>query len=128
METVKRIAASVKTRRTSQDNNPALVRNGNLTVETMAEHTSKNPRVEMLIKSTLLFQLLFSLIVWLSLRRPIGPSGVTWLYEEIDREWRDSLRTRNSGGVNHCWLRANTVWHSAKDNLFDGFESRLRGF
>ena len=63
IETVKRLAARVNTRRTNHDNNPSLVKKGNLTVAIKPKHTSSNPRVEMLANRTVLFQFFFSLIV-----------------------------------------------------------------
>ena len=78
IETVKRLAARVKTSRTNHDNNPSLVKKGNLTVAIKPKHTSNKPRAEMLFKRTVLFQFLFSLIVILSpawselLKRPLS--------------------------------------------------------
>ncbi len=63
IETVKRLAARVKTSRTNHANSPSLVKNGNLTVAIKPKHTSNRPRVEMLVKRTVLFQFFFSLIV-----------------------------------------------------------------
>ena len=62
METVKRLAASVRARRTNHDTKPSLVEKGNLTVEIKPKQRSNNPSEEMLARRTLLFQVLFSLI------------------------------------------------------------------
>src|SRR6185295_15251322 len=62
METVNRLAASVRPRSTSHDNSPALLRTGNASVDTMAEQTSKNPIAEIPIRKALLFQVLLSVI------------------------------------------------------------------
>ena len=58
METVKRLATTVSTRRTNHENKPARVRKGSLTVEMRAEVRSSRPRAEMLPKSKVLFQFL----------------------------------------------------------------------
>src|SRR5712664_1998487 len=86
IETVNRLAARVKTRRTNHDNNPSLVKKGNLTVAIKPKHTNNNPRLEMPVNRTVLFQFLFSLIVILSLpgqnrgRRPLS-GAVSALFE-----------------------------------------------
>jgi hypothetical protein len=67
IETVNRLATSVRANSTNQDNKPALERRGNLTVDTRAEQSSSNPIAEMVIKRELLFQLLLSFIGWWSL-------------------------------------------------------------
>ena len=58
METVKRLATTVRTSSTNQENKPARVRKGSLTVEIKAEHKSNRPRVEILPNSKVLFQFL----------------------------------------------------------------------
>jgi hypothetical protein len=62
METVRRLAARVKTRRINQENNPALPRNGNWMVEIRDEHRRKKPTAAITIKRRVLCQFLFSLI------------------------------------------------------------------
>jgi len=56
IETVKRLATRVSARSINHDSNPALVKNGNLTVEINADKRSNKPRAEMLAKSNELFQ------------------------------------------------------------------------
>ena len=58
METVKRLATTVKTSNTSHESKPARVRRGSFIVEIRAEDKSNRPRVEMLPSSNLFFQLL----------------------------------------------------------------------
>jgi hypothetical protein len=58
METVKRLATTVNTSSTNQENKPARVRKGSLTVEIRAEHKSSKPSAEIQPKSSELFQFL----------------------------------------------------------------------
>src|SRR5687767_2347693 len=76
MDTVNRLAASVRIRRTTQANNPELVRRGRRAVAKSAEQNRTTPSVEMPIRSTLLLQslvtvILFSLVVFGCGRSPI---------------------------------------------------------
>jgi hypothetical protein len=57
METVNRLAAKVKKSSPIHDSSPALVRNGNLKVDAIEAAASKAPRVDMPIRTTLLFKL-----------------------------------------------------------------------
>ena len=63
METVKRLATTVSTSSTNQENKPAWVRKGSLTVEISAEVKSNRPTAEMLPNSKVLFQFLGIFIV-----------------------------------------------------------------
>ena len=56
METVNRLAASVSTKSTTQESNPALVRSGSLTVERNAHSSSVDPMTDMLAKNARPFQ------------------------------------------------------------------------
>jgi hypothetical protein len=58
METVKRLAVSVRPRSTNHASKPALVNSGNSSVDTSAEPTSSEPSAAMPIRKTLLFQVL----------------------------------------------------------------------
>ena len=124
IETVKRLAARVKTRSTSHDNNPSLVKKGNLTVAIKPKHTSSNPRVEMLVNRTVLFQFLFSLIVILF---PAWSELVEAAAEPFSFcviRFAEDLRTRIFWSAGQCWPNANTV-EPSKDNLSLGLESRI---
>ena len=57
IKTVKRLAATVSINRTIHDNNPALVRIGNLTVDINADSKSTDPITEIRAKKAGLFQL-----------------------------------------------------------------------
>src|SRR5687767_2030851 len=63
MDTVNRLAASVRINRTTQANNPELVRRGRRAVAKSAEQNSNIPSVEMPIRSALLLQSLVSVIL-----------------------------------------------------------------
>jgi hypothetical protein len=65
METVNRLAASVRTSSTNHDNSPALVKNGSIAVDASAEHKSNAPKAEMPIKRTVLFRSFSCLIIWM---------------------------------------------------------------
>src|SRR5688572_13036461 len=62
METVNRLAASVNNSSMSHDKIPALVKNGNLAVETSAEQRRIRPKAQILIKSSGLVQFLVLVI------------------------------------------------------------------
>src|SRR5688500_17569609 len=63
METVKRLAARVRTTSTNHDKSPSRVRKGSLTVAIKPKQTNNNPIVEMLIRSAVLGQFFFSVIL-----------------------------------------------------------------
>ena len=73
METVKRLAASVRPRSNDHESSPALVRRGNLSVDTSAEQTKNNPSAEMPKRKTLLVPVLLSVI---SMRKPPNLAGL----------------------------------------------------
>src|SRR6267143_4188258 len=56
IETVKRLATTVRTRNTNHERRPARVRKESFTVEIKAEHNSNRPKPEMLPNSIVLFQ------------------------------------------------------------------------
>src|SRR5712691_1768752 len=58
IETVKRLAMTVKTSSTNHERRPARVRKESFTVEIKAEHNSNRPKPEMLPNSSVLFQFL----------------------------------------------------------------------
>src|SRR5882672_1556528 len=113
METVKRLAASVRRSSPSQDNNPALVSKGNSAVDIRAEQTSKVPRAEMLIKRTVLFQFLFSIIVWVSLGRQglvrLQSTGLVLLRDRELRVGRQAWDWEQTWACRQCWPMANLV-------------------
>jgi hypothetical protein len=59
IETVKRLAASVRTSNSNNESKPALLTKGSFTIDTNAVHISSSPTVEMLTRSRALFQFLF---------------------------------------------------------------------
>ena len=75
METVNRLATSVRASSTNHDSSPALVKNGSIAVDASAEHKSNVPKAEMLIKRTLLFRF-FS---WLIILDALGWAGLMTL-------------------------------------------------
>src|SRR5258705_3052326 len=109
METVKRLAASVRPRSSNHDSSPALVRSGNSSVETRAKQTSNEPIAEIAISSALLFQVLLSVI---SRKPPLG---------RIDKPGREPPRLWNqvenyqitwnglTGSASLVWPLANLV-------------------
>src|SRR5882762_9377371 len=58
IETVKRLATTVRTSNTNHERRPARVRKESFTVEIKAEHNSNRPKPEMLPNSIVLFQFL----------------------------------------------------------------------
>ena len=89
MDTVKRLAARVKPRRTTHDNMPALVKRGNRSVDTSAEPRSNDPIADMPIRKALLFQVLLSVI---SMRSPhlagltkLSVNQPIWNYLKLSR-------------------------------------------
>jgi hypothetical protein len=63
METVNRLATSVRASSTNHDSSPALVKKGSLAVDASAKHKSNAPKAEMLIKRTVLFRFFSWLII-----------------------------------------------------------------
>src|SRR5688572_6067136 len=63
IDTVNRLAASVRIKRTTQANKPALVRRGRRAVAKRAEKKRTTPSVEMPIRSRLLLQSLVTVIL-----------------------------------------------------------------
>src|ERR1700693_896458 len=56
IETVKRLATTVRTSSTNHERRPARARKESFTVEIKADHNSNRPRPEMLTSSSVLFQ------------------------------------------------------------------------